>query len=125
MVVPVMIFRPSRLSMYCLRSLLPIVEWKKKFSGDLHDRYVYRLGNLVLLSRQKNQDANNYEFAKKKSVYFSNAQGASPFALTSQVINTQEWTPEVVQRRQRELVNKLANHWKVKSSPSLQVVKGA
>jgi hypothetical protein len=99
-------------------------EWTKWFSRDLHDRYLHRLGNLVLLSRQKNQDANNYDFARKKEIYFSNRQGSSPFALTSQVISTSEWTPEVVQRRQHELVNKLANYWNLKI-PSLQVVKGA
>jgi Protein of unknown function (DUF1524) len=82
------------------------------------------LGNLVLLSRQKNRDANNYDFARKKEIYFSNRLGVSPFAVTSQVINTREWTPEIVQRRQHELVSKLANYWNLKG-PSLQVIKRA
>lgn len=102
----------------------PHSEWTRWFSTDSHNRYVHRLGNLVLLSRQKNYDANNYDFAKKKSVYFSDRRGTSPFALTSQVLHTHEWTPEVVQRRQDELVNTLAHHWSLKNS-HLQVVKGA
>ncbi|HYU71174.1 MAG TPA: hypothetical protein VEL31_00720, partial [Ktedonobacteraceae bacterium] len=67
---------------------------------------------------------------KKKGVYFSNRQGASPFALTSQVIQEPEWTPGVVQKRQHELVSKLAGYWNLKNpslqkSSSLHVVKGA
>ncbi len=99
-------------------------EWTRWFPGDLHNRHVHRLGNLVLLSKQKNQDANNYDFTKKKEVYFSNRQGASPFVLTSQVLYAREWTPEVVQRRQRDLVTKLASYWNFSGS-FLQVVKGA
>jgi Protein of unknown function (DUF1524) len=105
-------------------------EWMKWFPGESRTRYLHQLGNLVLLSRQKNQDANNYDFAKKKAVYFSNRQGASPFALTSQVLREAEWTPAIIQKRQRELVSKLANYWNLKSpttqkNPSLHVVKGA
>ncbi len=54
-------------------------EWTKAFPGDLQSRWVHRLGNLVLLSRQKNRDANNYDFARKKEIYFSNRLGVSPF----------------------------------------------
>ncbi len=84
----------------------------------------------ALLSKQKNHDANNYDFAKKKAVYFSNRQGISPFALTSQVICEPDWTPAVIQKRQQELVSKLADYWNLKSptvpkSPSLRVVRGA
>ncbi len=99
-------------------------EWMRAFPGDLQGRWVHRLGNLVLLSRQKNRDANNYDFARKKEIYFSNRLGVSPFVVTSQVINTREWTPDVVQLRQHELVSKLASYWNLKG-PSLQVIRGA
>ncbi|MBA2396026.1 MAG: DUF262 domain-containing protein [Ktedonobacteraceae bacterium] len=102
----------------------PNSEWTRVFPGDLQNRWVHRLGNLVLLSRQKNRDANNYDFARKKEIYFSNRLGVSPFVVTSQVINTREWTPEIVQRRQQDLVSRLASHWNLKG-PSLHVIKGA
>ncbi len=95
-------------------------EWTKWFSKELHSRYVHRLGNLVLLSRQKNYDANNYDFARKKEVYFSSQRGTSPFVLTTQVINSRVWTPEVLQKRQNDLVNKLVRYWNLKDS-SLQM----
>jgi hypothetical protein len=99
--------------------------WTKWFNRETHDQYVHKLGNLVLLSRQKNRDANNYDFAKKKEVYFSN-RGMSPFVLTSQVLHTNEWTLEVVKRRQHEMMNRLAQYWNLKvPAPTLHVVKGA
>jgi hypothetical protein len=105
-------------------------EWLKWFPNDLRNRYQHQLCNLVLLSRQTNHEANNYDFAKKKSVYFSNRQGASPFALTSQVLRESAWTPAVLQKRQHELMSKLANYWRLKSpdaqkNPTLHVVKRA
>jgi hypothetical protein len=86
-------------------------EWTRWFPKDKHNHYLHRLGNLVLLSRQKNSDANNYDFEKKKKVYFSK-NGYTPFVLTSHVLFVDQWTPNVVERRQRELVNKLAIYWR-------------
>ncbi len=74
-------------------------------------RYVHRLGNLVLLSRRKNSQAQNYDFAKKKSQYFTGS--VANFALTNQVLNEQEWTPAVIERRQRVLVGKLKELWRL------------
>lgn len=99
-------------------------EWARWFPGEAQRRFVHRLGNLVLLSRQKNQTANNYDFARKKKIYFSNQQGVSPFVLTSQVLHTREWTQDIVQKRQHDLVERLTRYWNLKSSP-LHVVKGA
>ena len=99
-------------------------EWARWFPKDLQGRYIHRLGNLVLLSRHKNYDANNYDFTKKKTIYFSN-HGSSPFVLTSHVIHADKWTPDVVDRRQRELVSRLASYWNFAGSSSLHIVKGA
>lgn len=79
---------------------------------ELRDRYVHRLGNLVLLSRRKNSQAQNFDFEQKKDRYFK-LDGISKFALTTQVLNEREWTPSVVDRRQDELLNKLKMLWKL------------
>ena len=73
---------------------------------DERSEYTHRLANLVLLSRRKNSQAQNFDFEKKKQQYFQKG-GAAPFALTSQVLATSEWTPRVVERRQRELLDML------------------
>jgi hypothetical protein len=75
--------------------------------------YVHRLGNLALLSGYKNSSAQNYEFAKKKEKYFTGKDGVSPFAITTQVLNQAEWTPEIVEQRQSELLNRFVKLWRL------------
>ncbi|MEQ9620818.1 DUF262 domain-containing protein [Coleofasciculus chthonoplastes] len=82
--------------------------WVKWFSSvEERERYIHRIGNLVLLSSGKNSQAQNYDFDLKKQKYFTTKTGVSPFALTTQVLNEQEWTPEVIERRQKKLIDKL------------------
>ncbi|MEG4048524.1 HNH endonuclease family protein, partial [Microcoleus sp. Pol17_C1] len=89
-------------------------EWMKWFpSQEERDQYVHRLGNLVLLSGAKNTQAKNYDFDVKKQKYFTTKTGVSPFVLTTQVLREQEWTPEVIARRQKELINVLKNLWRL------------
>ena len=89
-------------------------EWMKWFPSEQErDQYVHRLGNLVLLSSAKNSQAQNYDFDVKKQKYFTTKTGVSPFALTTQVLREQEWTPEVMAGRQKELINVLKNLWRL------------
>lgn len=94
----------------------PDSEWVEWFP-DLEEReqYVHRIGNLVLLSRRKNAQARNYDFAKKKRTYFLTAKGIAPFALTTQVVSESQWTPDVVRRRQQALMSKLREIWRLNS----------
>lgn len=80
---------------------------------DTRWQWVNKLGNLVLLARYKNSEAQNYPFDEKKRRYFMSPSGTSPFALTTQVLNESEWTPEVVQRRQRYLMDVLRRLWEL------------
>lgn len=87
-------------------------DWAMSFPDDEErEAWVHRLGNLVLLSRKKNSSARNYDFEKKKTKYFTTGGKASPFALTSQVIHEEEWTPEVLEARQKDLLGKLKKLW--------------
>lgn len=49
---------------------------------ETRERYVHRLGNLVLLSRRKNAQAGNFDFERKKNEYFARG-GSSPFSHQS------------------------------------------
>ena len=60
--------------------------WKQDFTDDQRLQWTHRLGNLVLLNRAKNSEAQNYDFAKKKAKYFTSANGSAVFALTTQVL---------------------------------------
>lgn len=89
-------------------------EWLTWFpTADMRNQWVHRLGNLVLLSRRKNSLAGRMTFDKKKATYFATNSGVSSFALTTQVLREQEWTPAVVERRQQELVQLLSNLWRL------------
>ncbi len=88
-------------------------EWTQWFP-QAADRqlWVHRLGNLALLTRKKNSSASNYEFARKKTSYFTHG-GVSPFPLTTQVLSYAKWTPDVVQARQEAMMKRLSDHWRL------------
>jgi len=78
---------------------------------DIRQQYTHKLANLALLARKKNSQAQNYDFDVKKQKYFSTAQGVSPFVLTTQVLAEKQWTPTVLDARQKQLVGVLQNLW--------------
>ncbi|MCR6482644.1 DUF262 domain-containing HNH endonuclease family protein [Amycolatopsis sp. OK19-0408] len=86
-------------------------EWRRLFTPEERTHWIHRLANLVLLSRTKNSEAQNYDFVIKKSRYFTSRSGVSNFALTTQVLATAGWTPEVLEQRQHALVGLLAQAW--------------
>lgn len=89
-------------------------EWMNSFpSQEVHDKYVHRIGNLVLLSSSKNAKAQNYEFTQKKQEYFTTKGGICNFALTTQVLIEKEWTPQVIDKRQKHLIEKLKEVWRL------------
>ena len=74
--------------------------------------WTHRIGNLLLLTRRKNSEAQNFEFADKKARYFSTkAGGAAPFVITTQVLAEADWTPKVVAGRQAKAVGALKKLW--------------
>jgi len=81
-------------------------------SSDDQSQWVHKLGNLALLTRKKNSAASNYEFDKKKQSYFAQG-GVSPFVLTTQVLDKNEWTPAIVAERQQQLLAILEGHWRL------------
>jgi hypothetical protein len=88
--------------------------WLRVFENDdLRLKWTHRIGNLVLLPRRKNSEAQNYDFDVKKQKYFSSAKGVATFALTTQVLNEKEWTPQIVERRQNQLVAALEALWRL------------
>ena len=86
-------------------------EWLQDFPDEeVREFWTHKLANLVLLARRKNSAASNWDFKRKKHENFVRG-GVSPFALTTQVLGEDEWTPKVLQTRQDELLAKLADLW--------------
>ena len=81
---------------------------------DLEERemWTHRLANLVLLSRRKNSKAQNFDFERKKTEYFRR-NNVAVFALTSQVLDRNKWTPGTLIERQQELIRRLVDDWRL------------
>ncbi len=88
--------------------------WMQDFTEEERKKHTHRLGNLVLLNHRKNSQANNYDFDVKKSKYFTMNDGSAVFALTTQVVSAPMWTPDIVEKRQRNLVDLLASEWRLR-----------
>ncbi len=87
--------------------------WVRNFPDeDERIEWTHRLANLVLLSRSKNSRAQNYEFDRKKIEYFQR-EGVTSFALTTQVVTESEWTPRVLVRRQKRLIDVIKSEWRL------------
>jgi hypothetical protein len=78
-------------------------QWTKAFTEKDMYEWTNRLGNLVLLSGRKNSQAQNYDFEKKKQVYFG--QKGTAFKITQQLQNYPIWNPTTIKARHKQLVD--------------------
>ena len=89
-------------------------EWTKWFPDEeVRKQWTHKLANLVLLSRRKNSQANNRKFGEKKDTYFKIKNDVTSFAITTQVVNESVWTPKVLERRQKSLIDALKKEWRL------------
>ena len=87
--------------------------WLEWFpDAEERELWTHKLANLVLLSRRKNTQAKNFDFERKKNEYFQR-NGVATFPITSQVLRWRAWTPDVLEERQRDLISRLANEWRL------------
>ncbi len=81
---------------------------------EVRASWQHRLGNLALLSRRKNASAQNFEFERKKNLYFN--APSTPFVMTVQILQHSEWTLDVLEARQIENLNTLIKLWRLDSA---------
>ncbi len=77
-------------------------EWIKIFSENQRMEWTNKLGNLTLLSGRKNSKAQNYEFNKKKEIYFK--KKCTPFRITQKIIGIDKWTLKELTTRHQQLL---------------------
>ena len=107
------IAEPSIISIEHVLPQSPTDTWIEWFpDAEKREGWTHRLANLVLLSRRKNTRASNWDFKRKKEEYFQK-DGVTTFALTTQVVNESEWTPEVLECRQERLIDALKKEWRL------------
>lgn len=87
-------------------------KWLEHFNKEEREEWTHKLANLVLLSTRKNSRASNLEFDRKKEEYFEKG-GVTTFALTLQVIGENEWTPCILQERQKMLIDYFCKEWRL------------
>lgn len=74
-------------------------QWMKDFTEEQRREWTHKLANLVLLSRMKNSQLNNRDFARKKQQYF--ASSIDVFPNVARVMQCNTWTPTVLAERQK------------------------
>jgi hypothetical protein len=80
-------------------------DWPKFARVELDD-WLWRLGNLVLLSKTPNQRLGNRAFNQKKPV-----PAQSEFVLTKEVAGEPDWSPRAIERRQSRLAALAVDLW--------------
>jgi hypothetical protein len=86
-------------------------QWLMDFSTSERAQWTHRLANLVLLSRTKNAQAQNFDFVTKKEKYLK--RGVVTFSITTEVLGQNAWTPELLEKRQAELLGLLTAEWRL------------
>lgn len=72
-----------------------------------HDEYVGRVGNLTLLDRRLNQEAQNSNFPTKKEQYYTQSE----IYLTRELLESNAWTPAEIDARQEHLADLAIQIW--------------
>ncbi|MCX5991108.1 MAG: HNH endonuclease family protein [Chloroflexi bacterium] len=85
----------------------PEGKWPR-FSDDDVTNYVNRLGNLALMQTSKNSNLRSADFATKKQVYAD-----SPYVLTSQIAELEDWTPGAITSRQSKMAELSVKTWPI------------
>ena len=82
------------------------LNWREYFSLDTAEKYIDSLGNLTLLSGNKNIRASNQNFQSKKRIYEGKGlDGKTSFEITKRIIEkTNAWTEESIIERKHWLI---------------------
>lgn len=88
----------------------PSQEWEQMFPQSQWEAAVYRLGNLTLLHAAANRRAGNANYCEKVDIYRQ-----STYQLTKDIaeLAPEEWTMELLERRQRELARIATAVWRI------------
>lgn len=99
------------------QSVMPGSEWARIWpEEEKRKEWVHRISNLVPLNKQRNSRAQNYDFTKKKEAYFKGSKNVSSYVLTTDVLNTESWTEEVLIKRQAVLLERMCEMWDLKEA---------
>ena len=87
----------------------PADSWEESFPPELWEEEIYSLGNLTLLEATMNRRLGNAVYSEKLTEY-----ARSVYALTRRIpeIAPEQWTPELLDARQRQLADRAVHLWR-------------
>lgn len=101
------------------QTVSPESDWEEIWPDvDSRRAWVHRIANLVPLNQRRNSQAQNFDFGRKKTAYFGGKKQVSSYVLTTQVLNSPEWTPEVLDERQKNLLSVMKENWELEEIAS-------
>jgi uncharacterized protein DUF1524 len=88
----------------------PAEVWEASFPPSQWESMIYRLGNLTLLEPSANRRVGNAEYQEKLAAY-----AQSVYTLTEKIpeLAPDEWTPALLDARQRQLAARARHVWRV------------
>lgn len=93
----------------------PKSEWATVWSDpSKREMWIHKIANLVPLTRPKNSEAQNFDFDKKKNVYFTGKKGTTAYPLTTQVVHEKIWDEQTVIKRQQALIKVFTDAWELR-----------
>lgn len=89
-------------------------EWEEWWPDeDEREQWVHRLANLVPLNKKRNSAAQNFDFGDKRDIYFKGTRNVSSYALTTQVLAKDDWTPKYLKSKQKTLLDAMMAGWEL------------
>ena len=87
----------------------PDKSWQGKMGSGKNtiERNVHRLGNLIVLPQNINQQCSNKSFLEKKKIYET-----QPCNYIKDIINCSDWTKDNIDEREEKLLNTAKQIWK-------------
>jgi len=75
--------------------------------SDNYKKLVNNLGNLFVINKRKNKKAGNKSFEEKKKLYCT----LSNWSINEYTKELKEWTPELIEKRAKEIAEYSAEYW--------------
>jgi len=89
-------------------------QWRKDFTDAQRQEWTDRLGNLVLITTNKNTSQGNSDYELKKTKYFAKKINTCPNSL--RVLKNAKWTPAELMANHAEVLLKIRQHYGIKES---------
>lgn len=90
-----------------IEHIMPVEPVQWNVTDEIHETYLWRLGNLMLLSGKFNKEASNKPFDEKKILYKD-----SKIEPNKQICEYTEWDSDQIEDRQRKLAEYAIEIWK-------------